>query len=233
MKSSLTETSDRIDKGERVDYSELSDPHIVPGLLKQFLRELPEPLLTFNLYPLFLKANTIDNEEARVAEMKRLVGLLPKVNRDVFKRVLYLLQQIAFNEEHTKMGPSNLSTVIGPNILYDKAINPATMVEDMENANAIVVTYISKFNDLFKISTAVQAAKENDLSALKSLISQGQSPDDTDDDGLTCCHYAALRANSDMVKFLVEKGANINATDVSGKTVCRAKEFIFWCLNVY
>lgn len=218
MKSSLKEITDRIDKGENVDYSDLPDPHIVPGLLKQFLRELPEPLLTFNLYPLFLKANSIDNEEGRLAEMKRLLGRLPKVNRDVFKQLLYLLQQIAYNEEVTKMGPSNLSTVIGPNILYDKEINPATMVEDMENANAIVVTYIAKYNDLFKVSTAVQAAKENDLNSLKALVQQGQSVDDADEDGLTCIHYAALRANIEMTNYLVQKGANVNAADVSGKT---------------
>ena len=36
--------------GEDVDFSRVTDPHAVAGLLKLYLRELPEPLLT---YPLF------------------------------------------------------------------------------------------------------------------------------------------------------------------------------------
>jgi len=218
MKSSMNEVRERIDRGENVDYSELEDPHIVSGLLKQFLRELPQPLLTFNLYPHFIKANTIENEEMRLTEMKRLVGCLPKTNRLVFKKLLHLLQQIAFNEEVTKMGPSNLSTVIGPNILYDQQINPATMVEDMENANAIVVTYITKFNDIFKISSPLQATKENDFTALKALHLQGHSLDEADGDGLTCAHFAAMRANVDMIEYLIQAKVNLDATDISGKT---------------
>ena len=34
----------------------IEDPHVVAGLLKQYLRELPEPLLTFELYDCFLAA---------------------------------------------------------------------------------------------------------------------------------------------------------------------------------
>ena len=35
--------------GEPVDFSDVMDPHIVAGLLKMFIREYPEPLLTFEL----------------------------------------------------------------------------------------------------------------------------------------------------------------------------------------
>jgi hypothetical protein len=33
------------------------DPHVVSGVLKEFLRELPEPLLTFEHYDGFLAAD--------------------------------------------------------------------------------------------------------------------------------------------------------------------------------
>lgn len=58
MKSALVEAQEKIDSGKRIEYSELPDPHIAPALFKQFLRELPEPLLTFELYGDFIKANS-------------------------------------------------------------------------------------------------------------------------------------------------------------------------------
>lgn len=57
MKSALVEAQEKIDAGHRIEFSDLTDPHIGPALFKQFLRELPEPLLTFELYPEFIKAN--------------------------------------------------------------------------------------------------------------------------------------------------------------------------------
>ena len=56
-KTSLSEAIKKIDSGENIDFDDLPDSHIVPGLLKSYLRELPEPLLTFQLYGQFLRAN--------------------------------------------------------------------------------------------------------------------------------------------------------------------------------
>ena len=40
----------RISSGDPVDFSEFHDIHVPAVILKTFLRELPEPLLTFDLY---------------------------------------------------------------------------------------------------------------------------------------------------------------------------------------
>ena len=114
----------------------------------------------------------IDQEEARLEEMKRLVKALPKENRAIFRRMLGVLQRIADNQDKTKMGVTNLSTVIGPNILYDRQLNPQSMVEDMENANGIIVSYIAEFDKVFALESVVEAAKEKDFSSLKLLLSK-------------------------------------------------------------
>lgn len=36
--------------GEQVNFFEIDDVHLAAVILKTFLRELPEPLLTYNLY---------------------------------------------------------------------------------------------------------------------------------------------------------------------------------------
>ena len=42
--------------GETVDFSNYTDTNIVTGVLKQFLRELPQPVITFDAYSQIMKA---------------------------------------------------------------------------------------------------------------------------------------------------------------------------------
>ncbi len=41
--------------GQRVDLSAIEDQSVVGDLLKTFVREMPDPLLTFELYDVFLE----------------------------------------------------------------------------------------------------------------------------------------------------------------------------------
>ena len=45
---------------------ELHDVHIVAGMLKSYLRELPEPMLTFGLYDDWVNAMKISDQETRL-----------------------------------------------------------------------------------------------------------------------------------------------------------------------
>lgn len=46
----------KLEKGYTVDFSSLNNVHSVAGLLKMYFRELPEPLLTFEHYNMFIAA---------------------------------------------------------------------------------------------------------------------------------------------------------------------------------
>jgi hypothetical protein len=94
-------------------------------------------------------------EGAKLQEMKELVAALPKENRALFRRLLRLLNTISANREVTKMGPSNLATVIGPNIIYEKTLNPQTMIEDMEHANSMLVAFITKYHLIFEVICSI------------------------------------------------------------------------------
>jgi len=47
---------DMFERGEDVNLETVTDPHVVANLIKVFFRELPEPLMTFDLYDCFLSA---------------------------------------------------------------------------------------------------------------------------------------------------------------------------------
>jgi len=41
---------ERVEAGEQIDLSKCSEIHVVAGLLKEYFREIPEPVFTFSLY---------------------------------------------------------------------------------------------------------------------------------------------------------------------------------------
>ena len=43
------------DSGEKIDFTAEDNPHDVAALFKEYFRDLPEPLLTRELYSVFLE----------------------------------------------------------------------------------------------------------------------------------------------------------------------------------
>eukprot|EP01119_Soliformovum_irregulare_P015847 TRINITY_DN4526_c0_g1_i2.p1 TRINITY_DN4526_c0_g1~~TRINITY_DN4526_c0_g1_i2.p1 ORF type:complete len:328 (+),score=112.67 TRINITY_DN4526_c0_g1_i2:57-1040(+) len=84
--------------------------HAYASLLKCFLRELPEPLFTFEFYHRILQ--TSDTEE-----MAAVVKELPDLNKKVLKFVFQFLRLVMASSEENQMNDSNLAIVFGPNLL--------------------------------------------------------------------------------------------------------------------
>lgn len=62
--------------GKPVDFSTITDPHVITNILKQYLRELPEPLLTFHLYQQFIKL--AETEENAASAMPKIQAVIQK-----------------------------------------------------------------------------------------------------------------------------------------------------------
>uniref|UniRef100_T1J2N9 Active breakpoint cluster region-related protein n=1 Tax=Strigamia maritima TaxID=126957 RepID=T1J2N9_STRMM len=93
------------------------DVHSVTGLLKMYLRELPEALYTDELYPSFLDGFGLPDPEHRKMRLLELFNLLPEVNQSI---IIFLLNHmIKLNKQETfnKMSLHNLATVFGPTLL--------------------------------------------------------------------------------------------------------------------
>lgn len=61
------------------------------------------------------------------------------------------------------------------------------------------------------------AAQNGDLKRVQKLINQGTSADKRDNSGYTALHYAVRAGYMEICRFLLSKGANVNATTRSGK----------------
>ncbi|XP_008298989.1 rac GTPase-activating protein 1 [Stegastes partitus] len=79
----VKELRDRFVQGKSsVMLSKVQDIHVVCGLLKDVLRKLKEPLLTFRLHRTFMEAAELTDADSCSAVMLQAISELPKANRD-------------------------------------------------------------------------------------------------------------------------------------------------------
>uniref|UniRef100_A0A4W5KD05 StAR related lipid transfer domain containing 8 n=1 Tax=Hucho hucho TaxID=62062 RepID=A0A4W5KD05_9TELE len=89
----------------------------VADLLKQYFRDLPEPVLTTKLTDTFLQIYQCVPEDMRLQAAQAAVILLPDENREVLQTLLYFLSDIASAEEN-QMTAGNLAVCLAPSILH-------------------------------------------------------------------------------------------------------------------
>ncbi|NWT04429.1 RHG17 protein, partial [Mionectes macconnelli] len=119
-----------------------SDPHAVAGALKSYLRELPEPLMTYSLYEEWTQAASIQDQDKKLQELWRICNRLPEHYRVNFRYVYLIkfLAKLAQNSDVNKMTPSNVAIVLGPNLLWAK--NEGSLAEMAAATSVHVVAVI-------------------------------------------------------------------------------------------
>jgi len=130
-----------------VDFSKCTDVNVVAGLVKLYIRELPESLLTFDLYERWVVAQSLENRYDRLLAIKSLIDLLPTPNRVLLERLLGLLKKISNKSDITKMTDTNLAIVFGPTILRARATRG--IVSDTKNGTPIVFTFLKHYEYFF------------------------------------------------------------------------------------
>ncbi|KAJ7987553.1 hypothetical protein DPEC_G00327680 [Dallia pectoralis] len=102
-----------------LDVQEYSaDPHAIAGALKSYLRELPEPLMTFELYDEWIQASNIQDQDKRLQALLTTCEKLPVANSNNFKYLIKFLAKLDEFQDENKMTPGNIAIVLGPNLLW-------------------------------------------------------------------------------------------------------------------
>ncbi|NWI11038.1 RHG44 protein, partial [Crypturellus soui] len=102
-----------------VDVQEYSaDPHAIAGALKSYLRELPEPLMTFELYDEWIQASNLQEQDKRLQALWNACEKLPKANYNNIRYLIKFLARLTEYQDTNKMTPSNVAIVLGPNLLW-------------------------------------------------------------------------------------------------------------------
>ena len=125
-------------------------PHTVSALLKLYFRELPEPVLTYELYDCFIAANGIVIPEARLECVKKILAMMPAPNMNLLVYLVRFLHLVAQYANVNKMNAANLAMVFAPNLLRPHEENFSHSIADTPHASHILESLIHDFDFFFK-----------------------------------------------------------------------------------
>uniref|UniRef100_A0A4W4FGC3 SH3-domain binding protein 1 n=1 Tax=Electrophorus electricus TaxID=8005 RepID=A0A4W4FGC3_ELEEL len=125
-----------------VDQAEFNaDPHAVAGALKSYLRELPEPLMTFELYNDWFKAAGEKELEDKLEKLRAVLQKLPSENYNNLRYLIQFLACLSEQQAVNRMTPSNIAIVLGPNLLWPRTEGETSLL-DMASASSVQVVTI-------------------------------------------------------------------------------------------
>ncbi|KAK3611717.1 hypothetical protein CHS0354_037293, partial [Potamilus streckersoni] len=126
------------------------NPNVISNVLKLYLRQLPEPLLTFRLYPDFIqlaKENMTcsPSREQVTKRLQILVDGLPFSNRKTCAVLMHHLQKVASYSDQNQMNASNLGIVFGPTLLRPQGGNAslACLVDTPHQTRVVELLIVS------------------------------------------------------------------------------------------
>ncbi|XP_037535145.1 rac GTPase-activating protein 1-like [Nematolebias whitei] len=124
--------------------NKVEDINVITGVLKDFFRNLPEPLLTFHLNKTFMEAAEIQDDGNCLAMLYQAVSELPPPNRDTLACLMIHLQKVS-QSAHTKMDLHNLARVLGPTVVGHAVPDPdpMTILNDTSRQPRVVERLLS------------------------------------------------------------------------------------------
>ena len=171
------------------------DIHSVGGAFKQYLRELPNPLLTFELYDEWIAVSkclqdTNADQKLSLSKVNELLLQLPESHYINLRYVVKFLVEICKHSGENKMSPENVAIVMGSNMLHRKK-DEGSSFQNSSHQNFMVETLI-RHHDRFFPSTKFKP----------KVIKQDEVPDQANQtDGDFKSPHAPKQFYSGLIKF--------------------------------
>ncbi|XP_068096455.1 rho GTPase-activating protein 32 isoform X4 [Hyperolius riggenbachi] len=163
----------------------IQDIHCVGSLCKLYFRELPNPLLTYQLYEKFSDAVSAATDEERLVKIHDVIQQLPPPHYRTLEFLMRHLSRLATYCSITNMHTKNLAIVWAPNLLRYGTVTPRS--KQIESAcfsgtaafmevriQSVVVEFILNHVEVLfspKLSSVIRdGAGHTSLSRPKSLL---------------------------------------------------------------
>ncbi|XP_030648722.1 rho GTPase-activating protein 31 isoform X2 [Chanos chanos] len=136
----------------------LQDIHCVGSLCKLYFRELPNPLLTYELYKKFTDAVSVKDQHEQLHNIQSVIKELPICHRRTLEYLSKHLSRLATFSHQTNMHARNLALVWAPNLLRSKEIevsscNGDSAFQEVRVQQTVVEFILSHTEQLFDHGT--------------------------------------------------------------------------------
>lgn len=122
------------------------DVNSVAGLLKQFLRDLPDPLLTSEHYAGFIEAAKSDDDIVRRDSLHAIINALPDPNYATLRALTLHLHRVIEHSAVNRMNSQNLAIVFGPTLM---GTAPGSNIQDAGWQVRVVDTILQNTYQIF------------------------------------------------------------------------------------
>uniref|UniRef100_A0A8V5G947 Uncharacterized protein n=1 Tax=Melopsittacus undulatus TaxID=13146 RepID=A0A8V5G947_MELUD len=155
--------------------------HVIASVFKQWLRDLPNPLMTFELYEEFLRAMGLQERKETVRGVYSVIDQLSRTHLSTLERLIFHLVRIALQEETNRMSANALAIVFAPCILRcPDTTDPLQSVQDISKTTTcvelIVIEQMNKYKARLKDINSLEFA-ENKAKSRLSLIRRSMDRD--------------------------------------------------------
>uniref|UniRef100_A0AAQ5XTT5 Rho-GAP domain-containing protein n=1 Tax=Amphiprion ocellaris TaxID=80972 RepID=A0AAQ5XTT5_AMPOC len=141
----------QLESGEDVDLLSQSDTSTVASLLKQYLRELPEGLVSSTVQQALIQHYRECGDDGSWSDLKNLLQQLPDIHLSLLCYLCHFLTLVENNHKDNRMTALNLATVFGPSVFH---VAPGfEAIKDQNVCNKIMVKLIQNYSSIFEAST--------------------------------------------------------------------------------
>uniref|UniRef100_A0A671REM4 Unconventional myosin-IXa-like n=1 Tax=Sinocyclocheilus anshuiensis TaxID=1608454 RepID=A0A671REM4_9TELE len=143
--------------------------NVIGSVFKQWLRDLPNPLMTFELYEEFLRAMGLQDKKEVIRGVYSIIDQLSRTHLNTLERLIFHLVRIALQEETNRMSANALAIVFAPCILRcPDTTDPLRSVQDIGKTTACVELIICEQMNKYK-------ARLKDISTLEFAENKAKS----------------------------------------------------------
>lgn len=194
--------------------------HVWTAVFKSFFREMPEPLMTFQLYDEFLWATAIVDVQERIQVIFSHISKLNRANYDLLERLTFHLARVALVEHANRMSASSLAIVFAPCILRtNRVMRAQDSFGDIRKQTICLETIITERMkqvketlvdiDILDRATHTAEAQLSNIRrsaiSIKSLRQDGESDESQDEEARLTMQIESLQSEkSHLTNMLIK-----------------------------
>ncbi|XP_055518848.1 unconventional myosin-IXAa isoform X6 [Leucoraja erinacea] len=156
--------------------------HVIASVFKQWLRDLPNPLMIFEFYNDVLRAMGLQDRKEMIQGVYSIIDQLSRTHVNTLERLIFHLVRIALQEDTNRMSSNALAIVFAPCILRcPDTTDPLQSVQDISKTTAcvelIIVEQMNKYRARLKDISSLEFAEnkaKNRLSLIRCSIGKGR-----------------------------------------------------------